>query len=70
VARETHIVDANPEVVGAAAKEEFAKVGDEEILMLCCDSWRLGGAMVGPCRLTLSKPVMKAPLVSVLEATI
>ena len=40
----------HPEVVAAAAKEEFAKVGDEEIMMLCCDSWRLGGAMEAAVR--------------------
>jgi hypothetical protein len=32
----------------------------------CCGFW----TKVGRCRLTLSKPVLKAPLISILEATI
>jgi len=49
-------------------------VGDVNVLQRIFDFLERWGLInwnpVGWCRLTLSKPVLKAPLVSVLEATI
>ena len=34
-----------PAAFAAECEEAFKKIGDEELIVLCCDSWRLGGAM-------------------------
>ena len=52
----------------ALGKDQEALLHWRELLVLAPDDWvAMCGSLVGRCRLTVSKPVLEAPLVSALE---
>ena len=55
VIRESRFVHAKPDIFASKCEAEFQAVGEEEILVLCSDSWRIGGAMADAARVLKSE---------------
>lgn len=45
VLRDCRLVQSRPASFAAMCLEEFKKIEDDQLVVLCSDSWRLGGAM-------------------------